>query len=230
MAVGKVRTASFAGGSDGNNVDFFAVSKRAELITIDFWTQLVLEGRCFHMQVGTEDAPVNTTGAMDDELAWMLVDTQAGTTTLPAFADVWVTTPSNTTAIANAMLEIDRAKARYSSGGTAFVPENLRTDRPRASACACAYVWSTDIVTGTKTAVPGSMEIARKCMWDTTPSTTNEGCDFVANVRPLYTVRTQLPAAIVGVGSLVFHCGCATADTYVYGVLDWAEIPTSSAY
>jgi len=227
MATGIARNAGYRTATDGQEVSSFAVNKRQELIVVDFWTQLVLEGRMFHIQLGTENAPVNTTAVPDDILVWCLVDGQAGTTIIPSFVDITLTTFANTAVTGDAMLEIDRAKNRYTSGGTAYVPENLRTDRPRASNAA-AYVWSTDIVASAKTAVPGSIEIARKKLFDAAPTTTNEPSDFLANLRPLYTVATQPAVAIVGVGSMIIHAGCATADTYLYGMAQWAELPTSA--
>lgn len=228
MATGISRNASYSTASDGTEVSSFAVSKRKELIVIDFWTQLMMEGRMFHMQIGTESAPVATTTTIADTLVWMLADGQAGTTYLPAYADVWVQTFGNTAETLEAMFEIDRGKARYSSGGTAYVPENLRSDRPRTSTVAKAYV-GTDITAAAKTAVPGSIEVSRKAYCETTPSATNEPSDFLGNLVALYDCHRNPPCAVVGVGSMLVHFGSGTADCTGYGVLDWAELPTSDA-
>lgn len=202
-------------------------NRRGELVVIDFWTQLVLDGRMFHMQIGTESTPVDSTTTIADTLVWMLVDGVSGTTLLPAFADIQLQTVGNTAETLEAMLEIDRAKVRYNTGGSAFVPENMRTDRPKVSVAAAAYV-GTDITTNAKTAVPGSMEIARKGYFETTPSATNEPCDFVGNLRPLFHHLAQPTAAVVGVGSVLVHFGSGTADCTGYGILQWAELPTDN--
>ena len=224
----KVRVDSYDTGTDGTALSWAAASRRGELIVIDFWTQLVLEGRMFHMQIGTESTPVDTTTTIADTLVWMLLDTSAGTTTLPAYADVWVQTFGNTAETLEAMLEVDRAKNRYSTGGTAFVPENMRTDRPRTSTCTKCYV-GTDITAAAKTAVPGSMEIARKAYCETTPSATNEPCDFVGNLAPLFKTPDRPTCAVVDVGSVLTHFGSGTADCTGYGLFEWAEIPTTAA-
>lgn len=223
MATGRVRTAGFASGPDGSDVGFFAVNKRGELIVMDFWTQLFMEGRMFHMQIGTESTPANSTTTFNDEVVWMLLDTSAGTTTLPAYCEVHMDTLTTGTA-AEAMLEIDRAKNRYSAGGTAFVPENLRTDRPRASTCTKCYV-GTDIAAAVKTAVPGSMEIARHVFTEDAIATATGievGNPFIFNAKE------RPGVAVVDIGSVLVHFGATTADVTGYGLLQWAEIPTTS--
>ena len=197
-------------------------NRRGELVVVDFWTQLVLDGRMFHIQVGTEDAPVNSTTGVDDEMVWAMADNPVGVTMLPAFAQVQLSALATGTAPV-VMLEVDRGKARWSSGGTAFVPENLRTDRPAVSQ-ATAYV-GTDITTGAKTAVPGSMEIWRAA-WFEDAIATGTGAEFK---ETFWCAKSKnIPVAIVGTGSLLLHFGAATADITGYGCLQWAELPTSA--
>lgn len=204
--------------SDNNAADARA-NRRGELVVVDFWTQLVLDGRVFHIQLGTEDAPINSTAGIDDETVWALADNAIGTTMLPAFAQVSLSGLGAATAPC-VMLEVDRAKARYSSGGTAYVAENLRTDRPRASR-ASAYV-GTDITAAVKTAVPGSLEIWR-ATWFEDAIATGTGAEFKATT---WCAKQNIPVAIVDLGSLVLHFGAATADLTGYGCLQWAELDT----
>ena len=69
-------------------------NRRGELVVCDFWTQLMLDGRMFHMQIGTESTAVNSTGALDDQTVWMLVDGVDGWTLLPALYEDAITTAS----------------------------------------------------------------------------------------------------------------------------------------
>ena len=221
---GRVRQNSYENYSEGQDRNF-RINRRAEMVTIDFWTQMVLDGRMFHMQIGTENAPVAGTAAIDDELVWMLVDNAAGTVMLPALVAIQIEGALTGANIAS-MFEIDNAKARFGSGGTAFVPANLRTDSPRASVASVARV-GTDITATGKTAVPGSLEIARIAHWETSPSATNEPTDFVSNLRPLFSSQTQPGVAVVGVGSMLVHHG-GSADTTSYGYMQWVELPSES--
>ena len=226
IQAGKVRQNTYESYPEGTEREL-RVNRRGELVVMDFWTQLALDGRLFHMQIGTEDAPVASTASIDDAMVWALVDGATGTTYIPCFVDVTLALPGNTSATGDAMFEIDRAKARYTSGGTAFVPENLRTDRPRVSAAAAAYV-GTDITAAAKTAVPGSLEVGRKYLFNTAISTTNEASDFNSNLVPLYSCHRNAPVVVVGVGSMVLHFGAGTADVNGYGVMQWGEIPTDN--
>ena len=198
-------------------------NRRSELVVCDFWTQLVLDGRMFHMQIGTESAPVNSTTTVADTLVWMLVDGVSGTTLLPALYEVDMNILSTAT-IPEAYLELDRAKVRYSSGGTAFVPENLRTDRPRVSVAAAAYV-GTDITAAAKTAVPGSIEIGHHS-WMEDAIATGTGTEVGQYYK--LSSRDRPLGAVVGVGSVLCHFGSTTADVTGYGCLQWAEIPTDN--
>ena len=222
--IGTVRQNSYGNFPEGQN-RLARLNRRAEMVTIDFWTQMVLDGRMFHMQIGTENEPVPGTVAIDDELVWMLVDNAAGTVLLPAIVNIEVEGASTSANLAS-MFEIDNAKARFNSGGTAYVPANLRTDSPRVSVATVARV-GTDITAFTKTAVPGSMEIARIAHWETSPTATNEPSDFVSNTRTLFSAQTQPGVAVVGVGSMLVHHG-GSADVTSYGYMQWAELPTES--
>jgi len=225
-AVGTVRQNSYEAQPDQTQRTA-RINRRGELVVVDFWSQLVIDGRMFHMQIGNESAPVDSTTTVDDELVWMLVDNAANTSMLPALVNLQLQTSASDTAPIESYFEIDRAKARYSTGGSAFVPENLCTSRPRASVAAAAYV-GTDITALAKTAVPGSMEISRKAYAETTPSNSNEPVDFAMNLTPMFSARIQPGAMVVGVGSMLVHLGGANTNCTGYGIMQWAELPTAS--
>lgn len=198
-------------------------NRRGELVVVDFFTQCILDGRTFHMQMGTEDAPVDSTGVIDDTLAWMLADNPVGYVLIPTFYKVSVATWTTSTLI-NAMLEVDRAKARYSSGGTAYLPENLRTDRPRV-AVGSFYI-GTDITAAAKTAVPGSIELWRHAGAEDNVGTST-GAENI-NIAE-YNAKVHPFAEIVDVGSCVLYAGAATADFTGYGSFDFIQLPKESA-
>lgn len=229
MANGIARTATYSVAGDDEEVLSFAVNKRKELIVIDFWTQLMLEGRMFHIQNGTESTPVNTGTSPDDETVWILLDTTDGTTTIPTYIDVWASTCAATPETLEGVVEVDRLLNRWNTGGTAYVPENMRSDRPRVSTCYKCYVSASgDITADAKSAVPDSLEIARVSYNETTPGSSNEPCDYIMNMNKLYSVMERPPVAIVDVGSLILHWGSGTADQTGYGLMEWVELPTSA--
>jgi len=220
VEIGTVRQNSYGDYSEGQERSA-RINRRAELVVTDFWTQLVFDGRMFHMQLGTEDAPIDLTTSIDDALAWAVADNPAGYVMIPARLQLVVGAWTTATIILG-MLEIDNAKARYSSGGTAYVPPNLRTDDPRA-AVGTFYV-GTDVTVAAKTAVPGSIELWRH-MFAEDVVTTSTGSE---NSSPVWVASQNVPAVIVGVGSTVIHFGSATADATGYGNFQFAQLPDSS--
>ena len=219
--LGRVRQNSYENYSEGQD-RFARLNRRGELVVVDFWTQCIFDGRTFIIQVGTEDAPVDSTAAIDDTLAWISADNTTGDALIPPSCEI---TGANwtTATLAQAMIEVDRGKARYSSGGTAYVPENLRTDRPRV-AVGTFYV-GTDVTVAAKTAVPGSIELWRHAGSEDVTTTSTGAENFnIAN----YNARVDPFAVIVDVGSAVIHYGAATADVTGYGAFQFIQLPVES--
>lgn len=187
-------------------------------VVVDFWTQLALSGYLYHIQIGTENAPVASTTGIDDELAWMLADTTAGIT-IPALYEVNVATWTTATLV-EAMLEVDNAQNRFSSGGTPFTPEPLN-NRNYFAASVNGYV-GTDIALGSKTAVPGSVELARRVFSEDAVATPTPA-DFADPV--VYSAHSRPLSVSQGVSALVGHHGAVTADVTSYGVLQFANFP-----
>jgi len=198
-------------------------NRRAEQVVIDFWSQLVFDGRVYHIQFGTEDAPIASTAAIDDELVWGVVDNVAGSVLIPTNAQVTIATWTTAT-ITNAMLEADMAKRRYSSGGTAFVPRNLRGDTPYTFQ-GNAYV-GTDITALAKSAVPNSVELKRGLNVEDaqgTPAAADASIAFT------YSARVDPNVVLVDASSLVLHFGATTADVTGYGSLQFASFDKAYA-
>lgn len=206
------------------NRDQAIMNRLGSLIVTDLFDQLVLSGMAFHMQIGTEDAPVNSTTSIDDELVWMLADNNAGYAVIPLLCEInldFVDTAVNS----DAMLELDKAKNRYSSGGTAFTMENLNGS-DKNSFNGSAYV-GTDITAAAKSAVPDSIELARKSLTEdavTDPTTGKLAYDPV-----LYCCKTRPIAVIHDASSALVHFGAGTADLNGYGVLQLAQIDDALA-
>jgi hypothetical protein len=193
-------------------------NRRGEQVVIDFWSQLVFDGRMYHIQLGTEDAPIASTTAIDDQLVWAVVDNNAGNVLIPTNTQVTIANWTTATLV-NAMLEADMAKKRYSSGGAAFTPRNLRSDTPFAASVA-AYV-GTDITVAAKSAVPDSVELKRGLVIEDAQATPDPAG---ASVEFNYSIRNDPAVVLVDATSLVLHFGATTADVNGYGSMQFASI------
>lgn len=195
-------------------------------VVVDLLTQWLLSGYCFHMQLGTEDAPIDSTTAIDDQLAWVVADNNSGVI-VPLKFEINIATFTTAT-LAQAMLEADMAKKRYSSGGTAFVPRQMNGAASGAAAANGSFYVGTDVTVAAKTAVPDSVELARRTFEEDVIADPGNG--LLAGERDVFNIRRQLPVIIPTPGSLVGHFGAATADVTGYGVLQFAQFASGLAW
>lgn len=224
--IGRVRQNSYENYSEGQD-RYARLNRRGELVVIDFFSQCIFDGRTFHLQIGVEDAPVNTTTTLDDTLGDLLWDNPTGYCAIPVGLQMALADFTQTSVAAiNFMLEIDRAKARFSSGGTAYVPENLRTDRPRVAVGGAFYVGAPDITLAAATAVPGTIEL-----WRLVAGIDNKATalgDEIGMGQFKFSAREHPTSVVVGVGSIIGHCGAAGADGTHYGNMQVIQLPSES--
>ncbi len=217
----RVRSSSFPAVAEGQ-LEAAIVNKQGITIIADYFDQMVLSGRGFHMQVGTESVPVNGTVAIEDTLVTMLADNAAGNIMIPMLYEVNFDL-ADTATFAESMLEVDKLIARWSSGGTVFVPANLRSDDIN-SANGAFYVQSgAGIIAGTKSAVPNSVELARKSYFEdaiTDPTTGKMAINPI-----VYSVKERPICVIVDAGSILGHLGAVTADVAGFQVLQFIQFP-----
>ena len=197
----------------------------AQVVT-DLYTQLLLSGLCFHMQTGTEDAPSTTNTTVDDIKCIMVADNNAGVM-MPLFADVNIATFAAVTNI-EGMLEVDMDKKRYTSGGTVFVPEQMNNAATDAAAANGTFytIEGSDIVAAAKSAVPASVELARRTF---TEDAVADPAGAMMARSPLFSVRTQIPVLGNTPSSIVVHLG-GSADFTGYASLDFAQFSASLAW
>ena len=194
-----------------------------DVSSADWKQSYVMSGRVFMLQFGTEDAPVASTGSIDDQLAMAIVDVPSGTIIMPLWGQGVVGTWTTGTLI-NYMIEVDNGKVRRSSGGTAFTPICLRTDLDNGTGSAgvsgCnAYVsGASDVVASAKTS-GGSLEIYRESI------EVNVG--DAADYWPKMEYNPVICPLVVGPASVLVLFG-ASADLTVYGNLMWAELPSAN--
>jgi hypothetical protein len=202
------------------------MNKFGAQLVVDLYTQWLLSGYCFHMQTGTEDAPITSNTTIDDLKAIMIADNNAGVM-VPLFADVNVATFAAATTI-GLLLEVDMDKKRWSSGGTVFVPEQMNGAATDATAANGTFytIEGSDIVALAKSAVPASVELARRNL---TEDALADPAGTMMARSPLYSIRTQEPAKGETPSSILLHFG-ASADITGYGTLDFAQYPATLAW
>lgn|SRR3990167_1211382 len=202
-----------------SNAERAVLNRMGFQVVVDFFDQLALAGMTFHMQIGTEDAPVDSTTSIDDALVWMIADGTAGYAMIPLLYEVNVATHTTAT-LYNTMLELDKDIVRYSSGGTAYVPANLRSDDVAAANGSSKFFVGTDITAAAKSAVPNTIEFARSTLTEDV-ITTSTG---VSNInREIYSAKSRPIAVLIDAASILCHHGTATADAGSYGVLQFAQ-------
>ena len=202
------------------NADRAIMNKFGAQVVVDFYTQLLLSGLCFHMQTGTEAAPITNNGPLDDTKPVLVCDCTSGAI-IPLFADVNIATWAAVTTV-QAMLEADMDKVRYASGGQAYVPEQMNKAATSADAANGTFrtIESADIVAAAKSAVPASVELARKVYSEDIVTDPIAG---MMSKEPLFTTKQQTPVILTNPGSLLIHFG-ASADMTGYASLDFAQL------
>jgi hypothetical protein len=204
------------------------INRMGAQVVVDFYTQLLLSGYCFHIQTGTEDAPITTNGPLDDTKPVIVADCTSGAI-IPLLFEVNTVAHSTSTLIA-AMLEADMDKARYSSGGTVYVPEQMNKAATSAAAASGTFytIEGSDIVAAAKTAVPASVELGRKqYSEDVIADPAGAMGSWIAEV---FSCKSRTPVVLTNPGSLCGHFGSATADITGHAALQFAQFPASLAY
>lgn len=188
------------------------------------WIQgLILEGRCYMIQVGALTTPIVGGGAgtvVDLDQPEVNIGVPSGTTILPFRIDVQC--ESSATEADNDIGEIIIGFDRLATnaGGT-FTDEtavNLRTDNPNSSNCDANSAY-----TANQTTEPTVIEIARRQRQPIVDAASTSRADTTIHLvyEPLYAMALVGPAQL-----LVYWGGVAAHDGFAQ--VFWAELPTSS--
>lgn len=213
MATGIARSGSFSTAPDGTSVDQFAVSRRKELINIPWTHQLVMEGRCYHCNVGTLTTPISMADTtLDPNQPRLAIDVPSGTTIIPLTLNIYQEDGAGTD---NEFIWITQTSVCGAGTSTAITPLNMRSDLPNTTACTVYSIYTADCATQT-----GMLEFARF------------GDPFVheADAATLHhwSALTSVPPVVVGPGAVIMIAAGSTAPAgYLYAA--WAEMPTTSA-
>lgn len=196
---------------DGHWVGLKA-SKRGELVIVDWFTQMVMEGRGFQVRAGTVTTPsVGKASAITDTGADMCVDAPSGTTMIPVFCNISIRL------LAKTLFEGGiKSVGSASTGGTVFVPLALYQGSAVAAVCtarmqeAGACTVAAEVVTTTRRHFAFASPVAM--------GAGNETSEF--NWMP------RVPPVNNGVACTYLQIAADTTGPSYYANLDWLELPT----
>ena len=106
-------------------------NKMGYQIAIDFYTQMVMEGRVYQVRAGTISEPAVGDADITNTAADMCVDAVLGTTLMPVYCNI-----SYNLAAETKFEAAGKSVATVSTVGAAFVPLNLKSDGPAATSTA----------------------------------------------------------------------------------------------
>ena len=128
QAMGEVNQLSPRAFGEGRFIDT-KLSRRGELVTIDFYTEMMLEGRGYQVKAGTISVPLVGDVDLTDAAAEFCVDAPQGTAVLPVYLNISINLGTGTLH-EYALKTVDTA----STAGTVYVPLLLLGDTDGASA------------------------------------------------------------------------------------------------
>ncbi len=191
------------------------LNRRGELVGIDQYQQWVADGRVFVASPAARETAeaIGTVDTFSDTDPALLLDVPSGTTAIPLEI---IMNQGGTVAGGNITLLITLSdKIRYSSGGVAITPKNMRFDEPRSSTCRF-YSGSTDIVANAN--AEDLTLFAQNLIHDID---TLEG----GNVQ--WTARKFIAPVLVGPAALPIYAEAATTQPSFFYVVKWAEFDTT---
>lgn len=106
-------------------------SKMGYQIAVDFYTQMVMEGRVYQVRAGTISEPLVGDIVITNTAAEMCVDAREGTTVMPVYCNI-----SYNLAAQSLFEAAGKSVATVSTAGAAFIPLNLKSDGPAATSTA----------------------------------------------------------------------------------------------
>ena len=183
-------------------------SKMGFQVVMDFYTQMAIEGRCFHVRAGTITTPLTGDIAVTDTAAEMCVDAQTGYTVIPTRLNISVESINGGT-LPEAYA---KSVAAISTAGTAFIPLPILTGG--AAASTTARVTAAGGVTVTA-------ELATTTRQHFANTITAQADRILAN-------ETLRGIVLPGPACFYVQVAGTTAGPTYFGNLDYIELPTTA--
>ena len=216
-----VRQESYLLSGEGS-VGQIRLNRRGEMVVVPVELQWAIDGRVFNASNAvqeTDEAFAETGRGTANINPSLLVDVPTGTTIIPLEVIVGLGNTPGTSVDMNFTLNTDDV-TRYSSGGAAITPINMRKDDPRTSACP-VYSGSTQIAASVNTDDDTIFNLMVEA--EATPRTAVSG-------TPLFywTSKLYVPPILIGPASFLFYMmSASTNDQEMYWSIKWAEFATT---
>ena len=214
--VTEVRQDSYVTSGEGTSGKL-RLNPRGELVVPDFFTQLVLDGRVFNIsnevQEGGATALIGETAPGTNNVnPSIMVDVPTGTTIIPLEVMVMAESTGTSGDWVTVRISTDD-KIRYSSGGNALTPLNMRKDDPLASTCNC-FDGSSQITASANT----DDDIIWMASYDYSAR---------AGERLEWTAKHYTPPVMIGPSSLLVFCDVSNVDEEILFSVKWAEFQSA---
>lgn len=197
----------------------FRVNPRGELVVPDWMTQLAMDGRVFNASnpVQETNQDISTTARGTDNVSpALLLDVPASTVAFPLYIMLMPISQTTDEAVTVSINTDDGV--RYSSGGQAVTPLNMRKDDPVTSACSF-YNGST--------AITAIANVDDDTIWAALIPAGDVPAVSGTRLPLIWTAKEAIPPMLVGPASMLIFVTSATADTLFRWSVQWAEFSTS---
>lgn len=185
---------------------------RGELVTPDWMTQLVMDGRVYNVSNAARETALAVGGtSFSDTAPAFLLDVPSGTTIVPL--EINLHQGGTVAGAVITVLVTLSDKIRYSSSGTSHTPQNMRFDEPNSSDCS--------FYTGA-TAGANTDDIT---IWG---AQLEANVDSQANGKVEWSARNYIPPVLVGPASLVIYTYAGTTQPSWFFSINWWELSTAN--
>lgn len=187
-------------------------SKRGDLVLINWWQQMAMEGRVYQVRAGTITTPIVGDVVITDQNAEMCADAASGTTIIPCYLNIGIRLGTGT-------LHEYAAKSvgTASTAGTAFVPLPLLQGGTAATSTARAA--GAGAVT-----VAAELATTTRRHWNAA----NPVAVGAGNTNTVFEWKPVAPPVLAGVACFYVQIAATTTGPSYYANFDYVELSTTA--
>lgn len=191
-------------------------TKRGEACVIDFYTEMMLEGRAFQMRAGSVTTPLVGDAVIIDTKAEMAVEAPNGLAVLPVYCNIAINLGAGTLH-EYCLNSVDGA---ITTIGTAFVPLSLIMDSNAKSSmvsrCAVAAEGGVTVVADAVTTTRSHWHVAN-------PLAVAAGHGITTHEW-----QPRVPPVVANTAHAYVQIAATTTGPSYFANVDWIELPWSS--